>query len=95
MNNLALTYNKLGHHNEALELQERTLAMRKRVLPADHPDVATSMGNLAHTYGELGRHTEALELHEQTMALRKRALLIHARPCISGRDAPRRTRSCG
>ena len=33
-----------------VQLLEETLTFRKRVLPADHPDIATSMGNLASTY---------------------------------------------
>ena len=39
MNNLASTYGELGRHEEALKLEEETLAFRKRV-PTDHPDIA-------------------------------------------------------
>ena len=63
-----------GRHDEALKLVEETLAFRKRVLPADHPSIATSMNNLASTYGQLGRHEEALKLQEETLAFRKRVL---------------------
>ena len=39
MNNLALSYSKLGRHNEALAMRERVLEFRRRVLPEDHPDI--------------------------------------------------------
>ena len=39
MNNLALTYRALGWHQDALELLEKTLEDRRRVLPENHPDI--------------------------------------------------------
>ncbi len=39
MNNLADTYSALGRHQDALELQEKTLEFRRRVLPQNHPDI--------------------------------------------------------
>ncbi len=37
MNNLGVTYCKLGRHSEALAMQESVLEFYRRVLPADHP----------------------------------------------------------
>jgi hypothetical protein len=39
MNNLALTYRDLGRHADALAMFERALEFRRRVLPANHPDI--------------------------------------------------------
>ena len=39
MNNLAVTYADLGRHADALAMFERVLEFRRRVLPADHPDI--------------------------------------------------------
>ena len=39
MNNLGLSYGDLGRHSEALAMQESVLEFRRRVLPADHPDI--------------------------------------------------------
>ncbi len=39
MNNLADTYSALGRHEDALDLQEKTLEFRRRVLPQNHPDI--------------------------------------------------------
>ena len=39
MNNLAASYSDLGRHEEALEMKEKTLEFRRRVLPENHPDI--------------------------------------------------------
>ena len=74
MNNLAVSYEALGRHAEALKLGEETLALRKAKLGPDHPDTLLSMYNLANFYEALGRHADALKLYEETLALRKAKL---------------------
>ena len=44
MNNLAMTYNKLGRHADALAMQERALEITCLGLPENHPDIG--MGHL-------------------------------------------------
>ena len=39
MSNLASTYSALGRHADALALEEQVLEFRRRVLPANHPDI--------------------------------------------------------
>ena len=39
MGNLALTYGELGRYQDALVLTEKTLEIRRRVLPENHPDI--------------------------------------------------------
>ena len=39
MSNLGLSYGDLGRHSEALAMRESVLEFRRRVLPADHPDI--------------------------------------------------------
>ena len=39
MNNLAATYSALGRHADALAMEERVLELRRRVLPANHPEL--------------------------------------------------------
>ena len=36
---LAISYSALGRHEEALEMGEKTLEFRRRVLPENHPDI--------------------------------------------------------
>ncbi len=42
MGNLADTYGKLGRHQDALVLLEKTLEFRRRVLPENHPDIGVT-----------------------------------------------------
>ncbi len=39
MHNVAEMYSALGRHSEALAMLESVLEFRRRVLPADHPDI--------------------------------------------------------
>ena len=36
---LANSYSALGRHEEAVEMGEKTLEFRRRVLPENHPDI--------------------------------------------------------
>ncbi len=74
MNNLALDYDALGRHAEALKLREETVFLAKARLGPDHPKTLASMGNLALSYTALGRHAEALKLGLETLALMKTTL---------------------
>jgi hypothetical protein len=49
MSNLAASYSDVGRLWDALDMFEQVLAFRRRVLPADHPDIADVMHNLAAT----------------------------------------------
>ncbi len=39
MSNLANSYSDLGRQQEAVEMKEKTLEFRRRVLPENHPDI--------------------------------------------------------
>ena len=39
MNNLAMMYSDLGRHADALAMGEEVLEFRRRVLPANHPEI--------------------------------------------------------
>ena len=39
MSNVAASYSALGRHADALALKEQVLEFRRRVLPANHPDI--------------------------------------------------------
>ena len=55
-NNLAIDLRALGDHQAARELDEDTLARRRRVLGEDHPDTLTSANNLAVDLRALGEN---------------------------------------
>jgi len=54
----------LGRTAEAAALVQTTLAVRERVLGADHPDTLKSRNTLALAYSALGRNAEAAVLDE-------------------------------
>ncbi len=39
MNDLAVSYDALERHNEALTMRESVLEFRRRMLPENHPDI--------------------------------------------------------
>jgi hypothetical protein len=42
MGNLALSYHKLGRHQDAVVLEEKTLEFWRRVLPQNHPNIGVT-----------------------------------------------------
>ena len=71
---LAISLRGVGEGQAARELDEDTLARRRRVLGEDHPDTLTSASNLAMILGRLGEYQAARELAEDTLARRRRVL---------------------
>lgn len=63
-NNLAISYGRMGRHEEALALDQENLADSERVLEPDHPDTLASRNSLAIDYRNLGRYAEADALEE-------------------------------
>jgi len=43
LNNLAVSYTRLGDYNKALEYELKTYEMRKKLYDIDHPDLAQSL----------------------------------------------------
>jgi hypothetical protein len=57
-----------------VQLDEDTLARRRRVLGEDHPDTLASASNLAVSLRAAGEYQAARELGEDTLARRRRVL---------------------
>jgi len=55
-------------------MDEDVLQFRRRILPADHPAIATAMGSLAESYRALGRLKEAAAKQEEVLELTQRNL---------------------
>jgi hypothetical protein len=73
-NDLAQAMRNMGHHDQARDLDEDTLARRRRALGDDHPHTLASANNLANDLHILGQTQTARELHEDTLARRRRVL---------------------
>ena len=54
LNNLATLYYNQGDYSQAEPSFKRSLAIRKKALGPDHPDVAASLNKLAELYSTQG-----------------------------------------
>jgi tetratricopeptide (TPR) repeat protein len=54
LNNLATLYYNQGDYSQAEPRFKRSLAIRKKALGPDHPDVAASLHKLAELYSTQG-----------------------------------------
>jgi len=59
LNNQALLLDRLGRTAEALPLQERSIALKRKVMDGDFARLAMPLAHLAGYYAALGRHEEA------------------------------------
>ena len=65
-------YHRLGEYNQAKELHEKALIIRKKIFGEDHADVATTYNNLALVCDTLGEYNQAKELHEKALIIYKK-----------------------
>jgi hypothetical protein len=72
--NIAHWTGEVGDAQAALELFEKLLPDRQRVLGADHPDVLATRYNMAARTAEAGHARAALELFEKLLPDRQRVL---------------------
>lgn len=74
LNNLGfLRYNQ-GYPEEAADLFEEALDVRRRTHGPLDPRVATTIGNLGAILGLLGDHERAIPVHEETLAMRRQLM---------------------
>ena len=71
---LGVACRETGRYSEARQLDQDTLARRRRVLGEDHPDTLTSANSLAVDLYAAGDLRAARELHADTVARRRRVL---------------------
>jgi tetratricopeptide (TPR) repeat protein len=63
-----------GDYERARALYTRALAIREKVLGAEHPDTATSLNNLALLLKSQGDHEAARLLFERALAINEKGL---------------------
>ncbi|RDW59053.1 hypothetical protein BP5796_11977 [Coleophoma crateriformis] len=74
LDHIGRCYISIGQYSEAEKMHRQALALRERVLGAEHPSTLTSMDNLALVLGGQGKYSEAETMHRQALALRERVL---------------------
>lgn len=67
-------FDKTGHYDAALLLEEKSLAIKLKTLGPDHPAVAISYGDLGLVYKRKGQYDKAVAFHEKSLAIRLKTL---------------------
>jgi len=71
---VADTYMAIGLFEPAIQLEEASLQIRRRVLGDDHPDTLISMSTLAQLFRFMGRYEDALPYYAEVLETRRRTL---------------------
>ena len=69
MNELAKSYSKLGRHQDALVLEEKTLEFLRRVLPVNHPDIGKVCYNISFSYRLAGEFHRAIDKAREALSI--------------------------
>ena len=64
----------LREYAAAKQSHEQALAILRKSLPPDHPDIANSLNNLGIVQYELREYAAAKQSHEQALAIRRKSL---------------------
>jgi tetratricopeptide (TPR) repeat protein len=73
LSNLAEFYSSQGKPDQAEPLFIRSLAVREKGLPPDHPDVAQSLSCLAKQYCSQGKYADAEPLYKRSLEIYEKA----------------------
>ncbi len=71
---LGSLFGGLGELGKALACSQKALAIREKVLPAEHLDLAQSYNNLAVAFDSLGEHQKCMEFLQKALAIREKVL---------------------
>ena len=71
---IASVLGDLAYYSESLCYYTKVLAIREKVLPENHPDIATSYNNVGYAYGKLGDHKKELEYKLKALAIEEKVL---------------------
>jgi tetratricopeptide (TPR) repeat protein len=63
-----------GKYTEAIIYYEKSLKIRQKTLPANHPHLATSYNNIGSVYDNMGEYSKALSYYEKALEIRQKTL---------------------
>ena len=66
--------NDQGKYQEALTFYEKSVAIRQKTLPSNHPDLATSYNNIGAVHYNMGNYPKALSYYEKALEIRQQSL---------------------
>jgi CHAT domain-containing protein/tetratricopeptide (TPR) repeat protein len=74
LSNIAFLYARQERYADALRVFNEVLDLRRRLLPRDHPDLATTIDGLAGVYDSMSRFDEAERLYREALEIRMHTL---------------------
>jgi tetratricopeptide (TPR) repeat protein len=63
-----------GKYTEAITYYEKSLKIRQKTLPANHPNLATSYSNIGAVYDNMGEYSKALSYYEKALEIEQKTL---------------------
>ncbi|CAF1346237.1 unnamed protein product [Adineta steineri] len=63
-----------GKYEEALTFYEKSLAIRHKILPANHLDLAQSYNYIGNVHSDMGNYPKALSSYEKALEIRQQSL---------------------
>ncbi|CAF0851251.1 unnamed protein product [Adineta steineri] len=63
-----------GKYQEALTYYEKSLAIKQKTLPSNHPDLGTSYNNIGLVYYRMGDYPKALSYYGKDLAIKQQSL---------------------
>jgi tetratricopeptide (TPR) repeat protein len=73
-NNIGIIYQEQEKYVKALDFYEKSLAIRKKHLPSDHPDLGSSYNNIGAVHHYLGHYDIALEHYNRSLEIKMKSL---------------------
>ena len=74
VSDIASLLDDLAYYPESLYYYMKVLAIQEKVLPENHPDIATSYNNVGCAYDDLGEHKKALDYYSKALAIQEKVL---------------------
>jgi tetratricopeptide (TPR) repeat protein len=73
-NNLGYLKDHQGDYEKAIWYYEKSLAMYRKTLPQNHPDMATLYTNIGIVYDNMTEYSKALSFHEKALEIEQKTL---------------------
>jgi len=68
---IGLVYYGKGENDKALEFYQKSLEIRLKSLPPNHPDLASSYLNIGSVYKSKGEYDKAIEFYQKSLEIKK------------------------
>jgi tetratricopeptide (TPR) repeat protein len=72
--NLGTLKDNQGDYKTAIEYYKKSLEIRQKTLPPNHPDFATFNNNIAAVYFHMGEYSKALSFYKKALAIIEKSL---------------------